>query len=98
VGSFITRILLQCRDEAERSGVGRLVLVRQFYARRFLRIFPLYYGIILVGVLVKVPLSRDTWPWLVTYSSNFHVAFHQANLGPFGHFWTLAVEEQFYLL
>jgi len=81
---------------------------RNFYARRVLRIFPLYYGALIV-FLVVLPwlrpdhselssMARDgVWYW--SYLSN--VKFAQdgwPQFGAIGHFWSLAVEEQFYLL
>ena len=42
-GFLITGILLDSRKEAER-GAGSFWMLRQFYIRRFLRIFPLYYA------------------------------------------------------
>jgi peptidoglycan/LPS O-acetylase OafA/YrhL len=97
-GFLITRILLEGRDRAEAEGLSHFGVARRFYARRFLRIFPLYYFIIIVAVLIDLPLARDRWPWLVTYTPNFFVALYQQSIGRFGHFWTLAVEEQFYLI
>jgi peptidoglycan/LPS O-acetylase OafA/YrhL len=97
-GFLITRILIECRDHAEAAAANRLLMVRQFYGRRVLRIFPLYYFIVLVGILADVRPARDMWPWLVTYTSNFYTALWQQNPAYFGHFWTLAVEEQFYLV
>jgi peptidoglycan/LPS O-acetylase OafA/YrhL len=41
-GFLITGILLRSRHDVEASGIGRMFVARQFYARRFLRIFPLY--------------------------------------------------------
>jgi peptidoglycan/LPS O-acetylase OafA/YrhL len=70
----------------------------RFYIRRVLRIFPLYYFIVLGGILVGVPAAREAWPWLLTYTSNFYEALQQRPVGYYGHFWTLAVEEQFYLV
>jgi peptidoglycan/LPS O-acetylase OafA/YrhL len=75
-----------------------------FYARRALRIFPLYYLALFV-TLILVPLAvRPTPPllgpaldhqiWLWLFGINWT---HGAMPG-FGHFWSLAVEEQFYLL
>jgi peptidoglycan/LPS O-acetylase OafA/YrhL len=97
-GFLITRILLQCRTTAEESGQTPLSFVRRFYARRFLRIFPVYYLIIALAILVNVPPAREIWPWLVTYTSNVYQAVFDQNVRYFGHFWTLAVEEQFYLV
>ncbi len=85
---------------------------RSFYARRALRIFPLYYAVLFFFFVVAPRLGtlwdpaafwipgadRDTlWYWL--YLENLHVAF----TGRFGHHflgivWTLCIEEQFYLL
>ncbi len=96
-GFLITGILLDAR-----GGSGYF---RAFYARRVLRIFPLYYAYLAV-LFLAVPLllpSLDVKPetqgWLWTYLGN--VLF--AREGGFAaspytaHFWSLAVEEQFYL-
>jgi peptidoglycan/LPS O-acetylase OafA/YrhL len=52
-GFLITRILLNCRlkIDAAKSSVGGMM--KQFYIRRFLRIFPLYYGVLLVLFIVN---------------------------------------------
>jgi peptidoglycan/LPS O-acetylase OafA/YrhL len=97
-GFLITRILLECRDQVDTLGVRPSLVLCRFYGRRFLRIFPLAYFVIFVGVLLGIPPARDIWPWLVTYSSNFYTALWQQNTMYFGHFWTLAVEEQFYVV
>ena len=81
--------------------------LRNFYARRVLRIVPLYYGLLLaVFVLLRVPGARQVgrnqaWLWL--YSSNIGTFFahgeeiFRGGLVQMGHFWSLAVEEQFYV-
>jgi peptidoglycan/LPS O-acetylase OafA/YrhL len=72
-----------------------------FYGRRALRIFPLYYGFSVV-MLVLVPrilgFSVTELPWvsLLTFSANFAMAAGSAG-GMLGHYWSLAIEEQFYL-
>jgi peptidoglycan/LPS O-acetylase OafA/YrhL len=74
-----------------------------FYARRSLRIFPLYYGFLLL-VLLLTPVLHLTWSgWeysYLTYTSNLIAPFHGGplKLGVFNinHFWSLQVEEQFY--
>ncbi|MGH7179181.1 MAG: acyltransferase family protein, partial [Tepidisphaeraceae bacterium] len=99
-GFLITGILYDTRD-SERY-------FRTFYARRILRIFPLYYGTIAVlAVFVPFVLRMDIaehrpfvanqhWLWL--YLTNFAQAFgHPEAMGRLGHLWSLAIEEHFYL-
>jgi peptidoglycan/LPS O-acetylase OafA/YrhL len=76
-------------------------VLRVFYTRRFLRIFPLYYGVLAFCLIFGVGPIYGTWPWHVSYLSNIYYAWHghaDAVTDPFLHFWSLAVEEQFYLL
>ena len=77
---------------------------RIFYARRALRIFPLYYGVLIVLFILTRPMHLDWGVWripLLTYTSNleFWRAKQLIPLAPFNinHFWSLQVEEQFYL-
>jgi peptidoglycan/LPS O-acetylase OafA/YrhL len=83
---------------------------RNFYARRVLRIFPLYYGLLIV-LFVVVPLLRvvdarvlapllDVQGWYWSYLTNVLIAREGWDAAPLktAHFWSLAVEEQFYLL
>lgn len=101
-GFLITRILLDTQQSPR--------YYASFYSRRALRIFPLYYAV-LIGLFLVLPAlwrmpavladdgpaSRQMWLWL--YLSNWTGA---RGLGggtePVFHFWSLAVEEQFYLL
>jgi peptidoglycan/LPS O-acetylase OafA/YrhL len=82
---------------------------RDFYVRRTLRIFPLYY-LVLALLFIVLPALPTPYPaglaesarhqaWLWLYASNTYIAIHRAWALPYvGHFWSLAVEEQFYLL
>ncbi len=92
-GFLITRILLTLRD-APRRGQA----VRRFYVRRSLRLFPAFYLVLGLAWLADVPRVRETWAWHAAYLSNLRVASDARWMGHVSHFWSLAVEEQFYLL
>lgn len=96
-GFLITGILLRAGHAGESTG-QRVWAMRQFYIRRFLRIFPIYYLVLVVCLILAVEPAREVWPWLFTYTTNVYT-WQQAEFIPnLGHFWTLAVEEQFYLV
>jgi peptidoglycan/LPS O-acetylase OafA/YrhL len=67
---------------------------KDFYWKRALRILPLYV-VCLLGVLYFIPNSKSYVILCALFVSNFANVFHVQNAGPF---WTLAIEEQFYLL
>ncbi|WP_428419887.1 acyltransferase family protein [Methylibium sp.] len=77
-----------------------------FMGRRALRIVPvylLYLGVGTMVVLASGGASRLTdLPYLLSFTYNWHMVFEfwpgPGNWGPFGHLWTLSVEQQFYLL
>ena len=79
---------------------------RAFFGRRVLRIFPLYYTVlalafVLLPLLNAVPeglrATQHDQFWLWTFSSNWVQPYGHAVDG-FSHFWSLAIEEQFYLV
>ena len=97
-GFLITGILLRSRVAIETGGQSRRQALRRFYIRRVLRIFPLYYAVIFVGILVNADYAREYAPWLLTYTINLKMAAQGWYIGNFAHFWSLAVEEQYYLI
>ncbi len=97
-GYLITLILLRCRELVEVKGQGIAFTLRQFYIRRFLRIFPVFYLVLFAAYLLGLEEMQKTFWWHFSYGSNFLFAL-QGYFGKFtGHFWSLAVEEQFYLI
>jgi peptidoglycan/LPS O-acetylase OafA/YrhL len=95
-GFLITGILLDSRAGAV-GAAGRWFAIRQFYARRVLRIFPLFYMTLALLALFNVRPIRETFVWHFSYLSNVYF-FQRGSWQPgISHFWSLAVEEQFYL-
>jgi peptidoglycan/LPS O-acetylase OafA/YrhL len=96
-GYLITGILLENR------GNSFAVFMGNFYWHRAVRILPLLYVFLLVVAVIyaifRVPISfRSDWPSLATFTANF-ARMRPADLGPcFVHIWSLAVEQQFYLV
>lgn len=104
-GFLITRILLESR--------GSPGYFRNFYARRFLRVFPLYYGTLIFVFYVWPHLTDDPravvpaaqHPYFFLYVHNLFLRLLEwaptggwAHYPYLGHFWSLAIEEQYYLV
>ena len=99
-GFLITGILLDSK--------GSSSYFRAFYGRRFLRIFPLYYGFLAVYFIVLPTLWPDTFAGLALrpgqhafywlYGVNIAYGLDWTLGANTGHLWSLAVEEQFYLV
>ena len=101
-GFLISGILINTHNQRNPQISGRWKDVGNFMARRALRIFPLYYAVLFLLLLgarfLPNPLPQD-WPYYVSYLQNYLFHFRQqwpgGKLSPF---WSLAVEEQFYLI
>jgi peptidoglycan/LPS O-acetylase OafA/YrhL len=102
-GFLITRILASSRAEIEADLCTVSNRLSDFYLRRTARIFPSYYLLLafFVAVSMFVPVANfgtsEKIAYLL-YGTNILVAARSEWPGDFGHFWTLAIEEQFYLL
>jgi peptidoglycan/LPS O-acetylase OafA/YrhL len=93
-GFLITGILLNAK--------GTSHFLRNFYVRRALRILPLYYLVVccfFAAVWIHSgfheAFSRE-W-WYFPYLQNVGMTFWPGRVGEPGHFWSLGVEEHFYL-
>ena len=93
-GFLITGILYDSK--------GTAGYFRKFYGRRSVRIFPMYFGVLIVATIILPMIVghrvTDANPWaLWTFTANVAGTFGHEPV-TFGHYWTLAIEEQFYLL
>jgi peptidoglycan/LPS O-acetylase OafA/YrhL len=99
-GFLITGILLETRTASNYFGA--------FYMRRVLRIFPLYYAFLFLWfVVMKGFVSWRGWNldaigtehqlWYWSYAANWS-SLNDSGVPALGHLWSLAVEEQFYLV
>ncbi len=73
--------------------------MKMFWMRRVLRIFPLYYAVVIVGTIIC--LATGHWiPGIAywTYMQNYVLAFDDEVMRWTAHFWSLAIEEQFYFV
>lgn len=98
-GFLITGILLDSKDSE--------LYFRNFYARRCLRIWPLYYSLLIFMFAIAPRLDPSqahaiferSSPWWAYpfFLQNFLVASPEEAAGALGVTWSLAIEEQFYL-
>lgn len=101
-GFLISYILLK---EQERNGT---INIKSFYMRRILRIWPLYYLIVVFGFLIfpmlktyfgQVPQESADPLLCSTFLNNFdRIINGKPDAAALGGLWTIAIEEQFYLL
>ncbi|MGZ5255880.1 MAG: acyltransferase family protein [Flavitalea sp.] len=91
-GFLITNILLKEGKEPFRR---RYV---NFIGRRALRIFPVYYLTLLLLYIFNAPHIHERLPYLATYTYNFIIPEIDWLKDGFSHYWSLCVEEQFYLI
>lgn len=97
-GFLITGILLSSRDKIHAGVMTASEAIKTFYFRRTLRIFPIYYLTLLVACLLSIPPVRETLLWHVFYLTNVYFVWHGGWNGSIAPLWSLAVEEQFYLI
>jgi peptidoglycan/LPS O-acetylase OafA/YrhL len=91
-GFLITTVLMR-----EQSQSGSISL-KNFYIRRFLRIFPVAYLYIAVIALLSFLGLLGLRPHDLTFAVSYLMDFHHDRSWYLGHLWYLTVEEQFYLL
>jgi peptidoglycan/LPS O-acetylase OafA/YrhL len=96
-GFLITGILIRNRLAKERGELGLRDALVGFFRRRLLRIFPAYYLTLLISYLLLPRMTTADLLWNLSYLGNMRAMLH-GQMFTLNHFWSLAVEEQFYLV
>lgn len=90
-GFLITSILIRLKADTFKNSYLK------FLGRRMLRIFPVYYLVIFLLWIVKVPGIQHDVGYLLTYTYNYKLAISQNWGTVYSAYWILCVEEQFYI-
>jgi peptidoglycan/LPS O-acetylase OafA/YrhL len=96
-GFLVAGILMSCRRKIDEGSASPWQVMQNFYIRRSLRLFPIYY-IYLVFAALMHPGIQDRVVASVFYVQNFLFAYRPLTFNTIAHLWTLAVEIQFYLI
>ena len=97
-GYFATKSLIRLRGEAEAGLLDRPAALKSFYFQRVLRLFPLYYLVLLVTLLCGVKSAHASFFWNAAFLSNFRMLWTGEWDGRFSPLWSLSLLEQFYLV
>lgn len=97
-GFLISGILLKSRQKAELNSANKIHSLKSFYIRRTLRIFPVYYLTIFFLFAISFNNIRENFLWYFLYASNIFYFITHTWIGGLSHLWSLAVEEQFYIV
>jgi len=99
-GFLIGRILLNLKAQ---QNIPFHQHLKTFYIRRALRIFPLYYAVLgMIFILPHLGITsvgrQHLLPWHAAYLTNYYIFRTHEKIDSHTHFWSLDVEEHFYLL
>ena len=97
-GYFITLSLWKVKDEIREQRNGTFWPVGKFYLSRLLRIGPPFYLALLIGAIFGIDEVRTNFFWLATFQANNYIAYVGHWPEAISHFWSLAVQEQFYVI
>ncbi|MCE0483627.1 MAG: acyltransferase [Methylacidiphilales bacterium] len=97
-GYFITLSLWRVKAEMAESRESSHRPLGRYYLARLLRIGPPFYFALFAGAALGIAEVRTNFLWLATFQANNYIAYLGYWPDSISHFWSLAVQEQFYML
>ena len=97
-GYLVTLSLWRIEDRCSRIGIGRARELGNFQIRRLARLLPAFAAALGIGVLLGIEDVVEPFWWHVTFLSNVKMAMQGWFFGSTAHFWSLAMQEQFYII
>ena len=97
-GFLITLLLLRARARCTEGVQTPGRALRQFFIRRIFRLWPLYFASLAVAYGFHLDGTQTAIAWHAFFATNHYVFSHQDWPVLLSHYWTLAVEQQFYVL
>lgn len=104
LSGFLITFLLYFEKESDRG----YIKLTHFYARRILRIWPVYFMVILLSILLaqinfanlpfEIGFNPESFPWFLGFITNFYIISHGSVSAALAVLWSISVEEQFYLV
>lgn len=97
-GYLITLSLWKIQASRHEVGGSLVPQLAEFHARRICRLLPPIIVLLVVGAFTGLPEYRETWAWSLTFTTNILLVLQNDWVGSLSHFWSISLQEQFYLL
>jgi peptidoglycan/LPS O-acetylase OafA/YrhL len=97
-GYFITLSLWKVREAETKSPLARFGLLCRFYLQRLMRVGPPFYLALACGALFGIHEIWEHFFWLALFQTNHYIVYLGYWPGEISHYWSLAVQEQFYMV
>lgn len=97
-GFLITTLLLRSRDQVDAGKTTRKAALDRFFTRRIMRLWPVYFLCLILAYAFHVSGTYTSIWWHALFATNHYVFANRDWPTLLSHFWTLAVEQQFYVI